>query len=130
MSSFNLGFTRTASANADLRLFQYKFVRATGAGTVSVASNAAGLATTLVGVLQNKPNSGQAATIAVTGESKVVAGAALTVNTWITTNGSGRAAAAASGDNVVGTVLETAGADGDVVRAMIHPPFPFNNAAS
>lgn len=124
MSSSNLGFTRAASANADLRLFQYKFLRATGAGTVSVASEANGGANDLIGVLQNKPNSGQAATIAVTGETKVVAGGALTVNTWITTNGSGRAAAATSGDNVIGLVLETAGADGDVVRALIHPALP------
>jgi hypothetical protein len=121
MSSYNLGFTRAAQANADLRNFQYKFLRNDGAGTVNVASHAAGAGTTLVGVLQNKPNSGQAATIGVMGESKVVAGGALTVNTWITTNGSGRAAAATSGDNVIGMVLETAGADGDVVRAMIHP---------
>lgn len=123
MADYGRLMTRSAKAAADLGNQQYHFVRAPAAGTVNVASEAAGGANDLIGVLQNKPNTDQAATIAYFGESKIVAGGALTANTFITTNGSGRAAAASSGDMAAGLVLEAAGADGEVVRAQIFPPY-------
>ena len=123
MSDYGELMSRSAQAAADLRTHQYHFLRAPAAGTVNVASEAAGGANDLIGVLQNKPNTNEAARIAYFGESKVVAGGALTANTFITTNGSGRAAAADSGDMALGLVLETAGADGEVVRAQIFPPY-------
>ena len=51
--------------------------------------------------------------IGIMGEMKVVAGGAITVHNAITTNGSGRAAAAASNDMLIGVALEAAGADGE-----------------
>lgn len=124
MAGFGEVMALSASAAADLSAAQYHILRWTGAGTVNIASHAAATAVLgAMGVLQNKPGNGQAATVGYFGESKVVAGGALTVNTLITNNGSGRAAAAGSGDIVVGRVLDTAGADGDVVRALIFPTF-------
>ena len=115
---------RSAQAAADLTKQQYHFLRATAAGETNVASEAAGKSPeTLIGVQQNKPASGRAVTIGFFGESKVVAGGSITVNRWITSNGSGRAAAAGSGDNVIGMALVAASADGEVIRAMIFPPW-------
>ena len=124
MASFGRLTERSAQAAADLTGTQYHFLRHTAAGTTAVASEAAGGANDLVGVQQNKPDSGQAVTIGYFGESKVVAGGSVTVNTYITTNGSGRAADAVSNDNVIGLALVAASADGEIIRALIFPPFP------
>ena len=115
-------FSRSALAAADLRTKQYVFMRAAAAGTVNQSSQGNGNSpATLIGVLANKPNSGQAATIIYGGEYKVIAGGAITVNRWITSNGSGKAAAAVSGDNVIGFALEAAVADGDHIRCILMP---------
>lgn len=122
MSEYGNYHAITHKAAADLSAQQYHFVRYSAADTVNVASNAADEA--MAGVLQNKPDAAnRAATVAKMGETKITAGGALTVNDLITTNGSGRAAAAASGDHIMGRVLETAGADGDVVRMWLMPYF-------
>ena len=113
----------SAKASADLREARYTIQRFTAAGECNIASNAAATAVLgAAGVLQNKPNSGQAMELAITGESKVVAGEAVTANTLITTNGSGRAAEAGSGDIVVGRALVAAVQDGDVIRAWLMDP--------
>ncbi len=131
MASFGELMTRTAQAAADLTATQYHLLRHTGAGLTNISSQAeAASPASMIGVQQNKPNTNEAVTIAYFGETKIVAGGALTVNRWITTNGSGRAAAAVSGDNVIGMVLETAGGDGDVVRALISPSWRLTGASS
>ena len=125
MSSFGPMSTYTAKAAADLRTKQYHVMRYSAEAQVNQASHAAAtIVNGPIGVLQNKPNSGQAATIAYFGESTVVAGGALTANTLITTNGSGRIAAAVSGDITFGRVMEAASQDGDHVRVLIFPPYP------
>lgn len=124
MSSFGQIDAMTAQAAADLRTLQYHILRLTTVGLTNICSQAAAAAADgAVGVLLNKPNSGQQASIGYFGEAKVVAGGSLTANVLITTNGSGRAAAAGSADIVVGRLLETASANGDVVRALLCPPF-------
>lgn len=77
---------------------------------------------TILGVMQNQPDRGKAVSIAYAGPTKVVAGGALTAGAIITTNASGRAAVVRSGDVAIGRVLETAGADGDVVSALLFHP--------
>lgn len=118
-------FTLSAKAAGDLSANQYQFVRWSDADTVNISSHDA--AEDWVGVLQNKPNAaGRSATVQYAGETKIMASGNLTVNDLITTNGSGRATAATSGDMVMGRVLETAGADGDIVRMLILPFFTGN----
>jgi len=69
------------------------------------------------GVLQNKPQAGEHATVAMEGITKVVAGAAVSVGDLITSAASGFAAVVASGNaadkKVVGKAL-TAAASGSV----------------
>jgi hypothetical protein len=110
--------TLTFEAAADLSLFQYTAVRISAARRVNVASDIG--ATSYVGILQNNPRLGEAATVGYHGKSKMVAGAALaTPGALITYKSSGRAAAVASGGIVVGQLLEAAAADGDIVSVLL-----------
>jgi hypothetical protein len=123
MVEFGTQETLTLEANADLSNKQYHFLRYVATEKCDQASHNASDA--LVGVLQNKPQSSEFATVAVFGLSKLVAGAAITAGNLLTTNGSGRAvsAAPASGSTVyiAGRALSAAGADGDVITALVFP---------
>ncbi len=109
----------SANAAADLSGKQYHFVRLSAADAVNQSSDAADR--DFAGVLQNKPQANEAATVRRGGIQKVVAGASGSVHALITTNGSGRATAVLSGSNslVVGRYLEAPGADGNIVTAEI-----------
>lgn len=120
MAETNERMSMTMKAAADLSANRYQIMRFAGERLVNVASHAAAAATlSPAGILENTPTSGQNATITYAGITKVMAGGSLTVNTWFTNNGSGRAAAVASGDNAVGIALTGASADGDVITARI-----------
>lgn len=122
MSEYGEMKTVTLEANGDLTALQYEFVIMTAANRVGLAVDAG--VETLVGVLQNKPAAaGRAATVAVLGETKIVAGGSVTVNDLITTNASGRATAATSGDYVMGRALVAATNDGEVIRMILNPFF-------
>ena len=122
MAEFGERLTYTMQAAADLSAVQYHIMRRSAALQTNIASEA--VSTQNIGVLQNKPAAtGRAATIAYAGLSKVVCGAAITDGGLITTNGSGRAAAAGSGDVVVGRALSTTASDGEVLTAVLYPPY-------
>lgn len=115
------------SAAADLTGKQYTAVRASAANATNLASDATNSG--VIGVLQNKPKSGEAASIAFMGLSKMRAGGALTVNTILTYNSSGKAAAVASGQMAIGRNIEAAGNDEDVVTVLLFPPVRWAGAA-
>ena len=108
-------------ASGDLSSYQYRFVKAAStAGAVKLATSATA---NVLGVLQNDPTSGQAASVCALGETKVHAAAALT--TWggtITVNGSGYAIASqgTAGTVILGRNLEVAAVSGDLVKAFIN----------
>ena len=106
----------TAQAAVDLSGSQYLVMRYSAAGIVNVASNPGGGTQEVAGVLQNKPTSGRNASIGITGETKAIAGGAITANRSVTTNSAGRLAHAASGDWILGTALEAAG-----VKVVVSP---------
>jgi hypothetical protein len=88
------------------------------------SANYGGLATavtqSLVGIAQNVPQAGEHLTVCPFGQSRAVAGAAVTAYAELTSNGSGRVIAAVSGDScVIGYALEAAGADGDLIRVWV-----------
>ena len=118
---------KTNSSYTALGAAKYIIVRATAANQADQAVSAT--ASAILGVMQNSPDVGEAMSIAYAGRSKVVAGGSLSVNAIITTNGSGRAAAVTSGDIAIGRVLEAAGADGDVVTAVLFHPVRWQGAA-
>lgn len=111
---------RSNSSYMTLGPVKYVFVMATDAYRANLATNA--VSNTVLGVLQNGPDVNEAMSIAYSGRSKVVAGGALAANVIITTNASGRAAVVASGQMACGRLLEAAGADGDVVSALLFHP--------
>jgi hypothetical protein len=114
------GDRRIESWKAVADIPRYHVVRATGERTCNIASHAAAaFGVGIVGVCENAPSSGQHASLCVNGESKVVAGASYSVNALLTTNGSGRAIAAASGQQVLGRARQAAGADGDVTSVYV-----------
>lgn len=100
---------------------QYSFVKVTGANTAGLATGAANELP--IGVLQNKPqNVGMAATVAIRGVSKAIAGAAVTAGVAVKLDGSGRVIAATlptDADVVVGIALQAAGAPDQILPVLI-----------
>ncbi len=111
----------TLVAAADLSAKQYTFVKLNSSGQVAAAAAATDIP---IGVLQNAPTSGQEAEVLVVGGTKLVAGAAIGEGALVGTSATGKAAALVAGTDttkyVVGTLLTEAGADGDVVTAVIN----------
>ncbi len=122
MAEFGSQLSYTMKAAGDLSAAQYHIMRDKADGTVDITSKVNIL--TAVGVLQNKPAAAnRAATIAYAGKSKIRAGGSITMGDLLTTNSSGRAATAGSGDLVIGRALATAGADGDTITCILYPPY-------
>ena len=122
MSSMGEVMVFTAKGVVDFTNLRYHMVRLSAANEVNISSESSGSdPATLVGVAQTNAVSGRAINVGYFGESKVVAGGSITVGRWISATESGRAVAAASGDNVIGQALTAPAADGDVFRALIFP---------
>jgi len=123
--SYNADKTYTA-AGSSMATQQYHIVWQNAARTCQIASLATNSA--ILGVLQNKPAAGEGATVRNNGTSKVVAGGAITQAVHITTNGSGRATAVASGGMAIGRATEAAGGDGDIIEVLLYPPIRWAGA--
>ena len=123
------GLKITLEAAADLSSAQFKFVKLDANGKVVAIAAATDVP---IGVLQNKPTSGQAAELMVDGVTKLQADAALTPGTAIGTSADGQADAKVAGTDIteyaVGVVLEGAGAAGNLCTARIVCGLP-NRAA-
>lgn len=120
---------RTMIANADLSAQQFNIMRDIGNGRIVVASHAANFA--VAGVLMNKPDAaGKHASVAYRGAGKVRIGAAVaTMQVMLTTNGSGRAIVAASGDMVFAKSRETGANDGEIISVELIEPFRLSGPA-
>lgn len=92
MSITNQAILDTIIASVDLSALQHKVVRVTG----DLADNNA----EAYGVLQNKPQSGEHASVAVSGVTKGVAGAAIAAGASVGVTNSGFLITAASGTGV------------------------------
>jgi hypothetical protein len=82
---------------------QYRFVVGNGSNSGMVRVSLIGDNAT--GICQDDPNLNQASAIAVSGISKVIAGAAVTAGTQIMSDNQGRAIAATSGNWILGTAI-------------------------
>lgn len=112
------GFSFTLESAADFTGSQFRFVDCNSSGKAALPS-AAGAR--VVGVRQNKPNTGQATTIVQSGVSLVEAGAAITAGASVQTDANGKAITAASTKLIVGIALKSAGADGEVIPVLLVP---------
>lgn len=97
------------AAGADLSALQYRAVQIDGT-LATTNKNAAG-------ILQNKPQTGEHATIGYDGHLKGIAGAALTGGTDVKVSSGGFLTAVASGDSSRGKVV-TAASSGSVVEIL------------
>ena len=120
-----------ARAATDFTNLKYRVVRFDAAGTCNIASNnlSSDAFELAAGVIQNNPNSGQAATIAFNGRSKAWAGAAVAARELITHNASGKVIEAVSGSTVIGRALETAAATDDLISVQLFPPVRWGSVA-
>jgi len=106
-------------AGADLTSAQYRFVVVNSSGKVVLA----GAGAVVDGVVQNNPNTDQAATVWGVGSvSKVVAGAAVAQGALVASNGSGQAITAVSGNYIAGRALQAATGAGQLIPVWITNP--------
>ncbi len=101
-------------ADADYRLKQFYGVKVSATGIVLAGDGEAA-----VGFLQNKPNITEQCEIAYAGPVKAIAGAVFARGIELACNAAGKVITAVAGKKVIGTALEAAAADGDVVTILI-----------
>lgn len=117
MSQSIADFERTGVAGEAMTDKQYHIVQLDSSGNIEVAEGATDL---IVGVLQNKPASGEAAIYRFLGTSKVVAGGVITLGDWVTAKSDGRGLTTTTDGNIViGRALETTAADGDIFECQL-----------
>lgn len=109
-------------AAADLRTHQFKLVKITAARTVGLCT-----ATTdkPIGVLQNKPNTGEAAEVLVIGVTEVVAGETIAAGDKLTVNAVAKAVNDVPGAAPLmwfGTVIDGSAVD-ELATALINCAF-------
>ena len=111
----------TALAGSDLSASQYLFVALASDGAADVTSNATAA---ILGVLQNDPAAGEAASVATGGVVKLVAAAAITAGAEIGVQTGGKCRNASTGVRKHGVALTAAAADGDVIEVLLLPNGP------
>ena len=118
----------TLEAGEDLSAKQYYFVKISSGKAVACSA-----ATDVpIGVLQNDPASGEEASIVVVGGTKIVSSASIAAGIKIGTNNAGKADAKVAGTDTteytVGQVILGAGADGEVLTAVVNCASPCRSA--
>ena len=105
---------KTFLPSEDLRAKQYYIMQMDSSGDCEIGEGATDL---LIGVLQNTPESGQAANVRFAGTSKVLAAGAISIGDWVTTDSAGKAVATTTDKNVViGKALEAGTNAGDIIE--------------
>ena len=116
-------------AGADLSAKQFRFVKLDSSGDVVVC---AGVTDIPIGVLQNKPTSGQAVEVMAIGISKIEGDADLAIGDMIGTSADGQAAAYVAGTDttkyVVGRVLTENSAAAGLISALVNCMNPHRGA--
>lgn len=119
----------TLVAGEDLSAKQFYFVKINSSGQAVACSGATDKP---IGVLQNDPTSGKEAIVTVVGGTKVVAGASIDEGVLIGTASTGKADAKVPGTDtteyVVGQVILAAGADGEILTAVVNCSNPHRAA--
>jgi hypothetical protein len=116
-------------AAADLRTKQYYVVEYTAAETVNVCNAATDVG---LGILQNKPNTNEAAEVVMVGITPAItdgSGTAIAVNDWLGPNSSGKLVKKATADySACARALEASTADGSVIKVFMFPAGFFRTA--
>lgn len=112
--------TRLAAADYSAATAQYTIMRASSATQVTQTTAATQIP---LGILQNRPASGQAAEVRANSgsTSKCVAGAAVTAGAEVMSDGSGRAITATTTNEVVGIALTSAANANELIDVLVRP---------
>ena len=120
MSQAIRDFEKTFESAADLTDKQFHFVKLDGDGKVELAD---GSNDKIIGVLQNKPDNGEAALVRFLGTTKVKCGGTVGVGAYVTTGSSDNGEAQATttdGDVVRGIHIgQESASDGDVTEILL-----------
>lgn len=109
--------TVSMEAGQDLSSHQFGFVSMSSDGQVDPTGDGAHA----VGVLQNDPSAaGRAASVGVSGVTKVIAGGTIAAGAAVASDASGHAVTATSADIILGTALEAAD-DNDIFAVLFAP---------
>ena len=106
-------------AGADLSNNIYYLVKLDASGNVVLATDNA----PVIGVLHNKPKSGETASVCIGETSKVVAGGDVVIGDELISDANGKAVkvpATAGEYNIIGIALEN-GSDGTVIEVLLRP---------
>lgn len=107
---------KTLVAGEDMRTKMNYIVQLDATGKLEVAEGATDL---IVGVLQNKPNTGEAALYRFGWTAKVIAGGSVAIGDFVTSDGNGKAVATTTDGNIViGRALEAADS-GDIFEVQM-----------
>jgi len=110
----------TVPAGSDLSASQFCFVEVNASGQLAVVG--AGLHAD--GVLQNDPSAaGRAGEMAILGIIQVKCGGTITRGSYVTSDSTGKAVAATTGNIILGTAMET-GASGAIIGVLFNPRGP------
>ena len=126
MSTEQAIWRESFEAAEDLSDYQFHFVSLTSASKAQLLNAEDEVA---IGILQNAPESGQAAEVMIVGKSKLVANAALTVGKFVKPEYVGAADAGKGADagtwwdTARGMVIEAAGAEDDLCSVWLTDPF-------
>jgi len=110
--------TVTGVAGADLSSSQFLVVKQNSSAQIVLAGASD---TTQVGVLQDKPASGKAGCVAVSGLTKAVAGAAVTAGVAVTSDASGKVIAATTGKKIIGYAWTAAAGANEIISVLLLP---------
>lgn len=112
------GFSFTLPADTDMSATQYLAVDVNSTGEAIVPT---GAGDRIVGIRQNKPVAGEAATIVHSGISLWTAGGVVTTGDLVSTDAAGKAKTAASTDLKQGIALQTSANDGELIAVLLTP---------
>lgn len=123
------GHDESMIAGADQSAKQFYLVKQSALDTVVICAAAADR---VFGVLRNKPKSGEAATVRITGIAEVISdgsGTAIAVGDYVGSNSSAKAVKKATADySVCGQAMDASSTDGAIIRVLLTPGAFFRTA--
>jgi len=118
-------FSTTGGAGYGNRQFCFVCM-SSGEGSVALCTGSSGGSGGAIGVLQNAPTSGHAATVRILGKTKIYTSAAVAIGAHITASTEGAAVTAAStGQYAFGMAVSTSTAAGQLVEVLLTGRYPW-----
>lgn len=122
MATFGPSLIASFATDADLSGMAYRIVKTSASGVVTNTTAATDI---MIGVLTDGVADGssenQGVSVAISGIAKIKAGGVVAVGDQLTSNGDGRAIAAAGGNSIIGRALSPASGADEVIDCLLIP---------